>query len=125
MKMRTFLCFGGNLALASSILAGAAFAATDSMSCNVDLPSSHVELAAGDQNTASHLQFSRPIAAGAEFDLDQCSGELSLVASKNGQFNITVDLGQPVSQHLAGDYLELLDVSPNKAVIHLHLPKAV
>jgi hypothetical protein len=125
MKMRTFLCFGGNLALASSILAGAAFAASDSMSCNVNLPSSHVELAEGDQNTATHLQLGRPIAAGAEVDVDQCSGELSLIASKNGQFNVTVDLGQPASQHMVGDYLELLDVSPHKAVVHLHLPKSV
>jgi len=108
------------------LLAGAAFAGTDSMSCNVSLPSRHVELAEGDQNTASHLQLSRPLAAGAEIDVDQCSGELSLTASKNGQFNITVDLGRPASQHhLVGDYLELLDISPQKAVVHLHLPKSV
>lgn len=95
------------------------------MTCNVDLPSSHVQLAEGDQNTMSHLQVSRPVAAGTEVDLDQCSGDLSLVASKNGQFNVTVDLGQPASQHSAGDYLELLDISPQKAVVHLHLPKSV
>lgn len=107
------------------LLGAAAFAGTDSMSCNTSLPSSHAELAQGDQNTVSHLQLSRLIAAGAEVDLDQCSGDLSLVASKNGQFNVTVDLGQPASQHMAGDYLELLDISPHKAVVHLHLPKSV
>lgn len=107
------------------VFGGAAFAGTDSMSCNVSLPSSHVELAAGDQNTASHLKLSRAITASAEVDLDQCSGDLSLVASKNGQLNVTVDLGQPASQHMAGDYLELLDISPHKAVVHLHLPKSV
>jgi hypothetical protein len=107
------------------LLCGAAFAGTDEMSCNTSLPSHHSELAAGDQNTASHLQLSRPLAAGAEVDLDQCSGDLSLVASKNGQFKVTVDLGQPVSPHMAGDYLELLDISPHKAVVHLHLPKSV
>lgn len=112
--------FGGLL-----LMSGAAFGATDSMSCNVNLPSTHVELAEGDQNTASHLQLSRPIAPGAEIDVDQCSGDLSLVASKNGQLNLTVDLGQPASQHIAGDYLELLDISPHKVVIHLHLPKSV
>jgi hypothetical protein len=107
------------------MLAGAAFGATDSMSCNVSLPSSHVELVEGDQNTASHLQLSRAIAAGAEVDLDQCSGDLALVASKNGQLNVTVELGQPAAQHRAGDYLEMLDVSPHKAVVHLHLPKSI
>lgn len=95
------------------------------MSCSANLPFTHAELSQGDQNTASRLQFSRPIAADVEIDLDQCSGELSLVASKNGQFNVTVDLGQPASQHLAGDYLELLDISAHKAVVHLHLPKSV
>lgn len=95
------------------------------MSCNLSLPSKHVELAEGDQNTASHLQLSRPLAAGAEVDVDQCSGDLSLTASKNGQFNLIVDLGQPASRHLAGDYIELLDISPQKAVVHLHLPKSV
>lgn len=107
------------------LLAGAVFAKADSMSCNLSLPSKHVELAEGDQNTASHLQLSRPLAAGAEVDVDQCSGDLSLTASKNGQFNLIVDLGQPASRHLAGDYIELLDISPQKAVVHLHLPKSV
>lgn len=107
------------------LLSGAAFAGTDSMSCNLTLPSSHVELAEGDQNTASHLQLSRAIAADAEIALDECSGDLSLIASKNGQFNVTVDLGEPASQHMAGDYLELLDISPHKVVVHLHLPKSV
>jgi hypothetical protein len=111
--------------LASLLLAAAAFASTDSMTCNVDLPSSHVELSQGDQNSASHLQLSRPIAAGAEVDLNQCSGSLSLVASKNGQLNVSVELGHPASQHMAGDYLELLDISPHKAIVHLHLPKSV
>ena len=111
--------------LASLLLAGAAFAGTDSMTCNVDLPSSHAELAEGDQNTASHLQVSRPIAANAEVALDQCSGNLSLIASKNGQLNVSVELGHPVSQHMAGDYLELLDITPHKAIVHLHLPKSV
>ena len=107
------------------LLAVAAFGSSDSMECNVSVPSSHVELAAGDQNTASHLQLSRTIAAGAKLELYQCSGELSLVASKNGQFSITVDLAQPESQHVAGDYLELFDISPQQAEVHLHLPKSV
>jgi len=107
------------------LLGGAAFAGTDSMICNVSVPSSHAELAEGDQNSSTHLQLSRPMAAGAEVDLDLCSGDLTLSASKNGQLNVTVNLGQSSSQHLAGDYLELLDISPHKAIVHLHLPKSV
>ena len=95
------------------------------MSCNINLPSTHAEPAEGDQNSPSHLQLSRQIAAGAEVDLDQCSGSLTLIASKNGAFNITVDLGQSSAHHLAGDYLEMLEITPQKATVHLHLPRSV
>lgn len=95
------------------------------MSCNTDLPSNRAELAEGDQNSASHLQLSRPIAAGAEVDLNLCSGELALLASKNGELRVTVDLGHTFGQHMAGDYLEKLDITPHKAGVYLHLPRSV
>lgn len=107
------------------LFGGSAFAGTDSMSCNTNLPSSHVELAEGDQNSAGHLQLSRQIAAGAEVDLNLCSGDLTLVASKSGSLGVTVDLGQPSGQHMAGDYLEILEITPHKARIGLHLPRSV
>jgi hypothetical protein len=115
---------------AISLLAGilslgvAAFADTDSMNCNSKLPASHVELAQGDQNTASHLQLSRPVAAGAQIELNVCNGDLTLAASKSGALQVTVDIGESSGQHMAGDYLEILDVNPHKIRVGLHLPRS-
>jgi hypothetical protein len=112
--------------LAGALLCtGSALAGTDSMSCNTDQPDGHVELAAGDQNSANHLELSRPIAAGAMVDLDQCSGELTLVASKTGDLRIVVDLRRTSGEHMAGDYLEALEINPQRATVHLHLPRSV
>lgn len=102
----------------------AAFAGSDSMNCSVDPPSGHAELAPGDQNTASHLQLSRPLAAGSEIDLDLCSGDVELQVSKSGNLDVTVDLGRPSSKHLAADYLEMLNVTPHKTTVHLHLTRS-
>jgi len=127
MTMTPFLRLGYRPIVLAGVLllGGTAFAGTDSMSCNTNLPSTHAELAEGDQNSPNHLQLSRQIAAGAEVDLNQCSGSLTLIASKNGAFNITVDLGQPSAHHMAGDYLEMLEITPQKAIVHLHLPRSV
>jgi hypothetical protein len=106
------------------LLAASAFAATDSMNCNTDSPAGHVELTSSDQNTATHLQLSRPIPAQSQIDLDVCSGSVTLVGSKSGALEITVDLGQP-SAHLVGDYLEALDITGHMTTIHLHLARAL
>jgi hypothetical protein len=126
---RTFVRLGHDLLrfhvlAAFLLLSGAAFAATDSMSCNVSLPSKHVELSRDDRNTSSELKLARPIAAGAQIDLDVCSGDVGLIASKDGSLHMIITLLQPTAQHMAGDYLEALEINPNKATVHLHLPKA-
>lgn len=106
------------------LLSVGVFAANDSMNCSEDSPSGRAELAPGDQNTASHLQLNRPLAAGSEIDLDICSGEVELQVSKSGNLDVTVDLGRPSSKHLAADYLEMLNVTPHKATVHLHLTRS-
>src|SRR5579862_6950481 len=108
---RSILIVGFSLAL----LSGAAFSDTDSMNCNVKSPSSHIQLAPEDTNTASRLQLSRPVAAEAEIELNLCGGDLSLVSSRSNTLKITVEVGEASGQRLAGDYLEILQVDPHKA----------
>jgi len=114
---RSILIVGFSLAL----LSGAAFSDTDSMNCNVKSPSSHVQLAPEDTNTASRLQLSRPVAAEAEIELNLCGGDLSLVSSRSNTLKITVEVGEASGQRLAGDYLEILQIDPHKARVGLHL----
>jgi len=103
-----------------SFLATASFA-DDSMNCPGTLPNNHATLAAGDQSTANHLQVSRSIEPGTEFDIDVCAADVILTASPDNELRITVDIARPSSQHNAVDYLHTLDISNRHAKLQLHL----
>lgn len=110
------------LLAASLLLAKGAFAEDhDSMSCPGTLPSTHATLAAGDQNSVSHLQLSRKVEADAEFNLDICAADVVLTGSSDGMFRVTVDIGRPAQEHTAIDYLQTLDVMPHDVKLRLHL----
>jgi len=106
---------------ASLLLAEGAFAEDDSMTCPGTLPATHATLAAGDQNSVSHLQLSRKIDAGAEIDLDICAADVTLTGSADNMLRVTVDLENPSQQHTAVDYLQTLDVMPHDVKLRLHL----
>jgi hypothetical protein len=106
-------------------LAGHALADTQSMNCNGDRPSKHAELAKDDQNTATHLQFTRKLPLGAALDLDVCAADLTIKGTSGDQLQVTVDIGKPASNLTAGDYLQTLDVTGQQATVRLHLPKNV
>jgi hypothetical protein len=104
------------------LLAEAAFAEEhDSMNCPGTLPATHATPADGDQNSVSHLQLSRKIEAGAEFDLDVCAADVIVTGSSDGMFRVTVDIGRPSPEHTAIDYLQTLDVMPHDVKLRLHL----
>jgi hypothetical protein len=93
----------------------------DSMSCPGTLPATHATLADGDQNRASHLQVSRKIDAGAEFDLDICAADVTLTATTDNTLRVTVDIENPSQQHTAADYLQKLDITTSHVKLQLHL----
>ena len=107
---------------AGFLLAVRAFAEDhDSMSCPGSLPAAHATLADGDQNSASHLQLSRKIETGAEFDLDVCAADVTLTGSADNMLRVTVDIEDPSSQHTAADYLQKLDITTFHVRLQLHL----
>jgi hypothetical protein len=107
---------------ASYLLAEKAFAEEhDSMSCPGSLPPTHAALAGSDQNDVNHLQISRKVEAGAEFDLDVCAADVTVTGSADNMLRVTVDIGNPSQQHTAADYLQTLDVMPHDVKLRLHL----
>jgi hypothetical protein len=93
----------------------------DSMSCPGSLPATHAALAGSDQSDVSHLQISRKVEAGAEFDLDVCAAAVTVTGSADNMLRVTVDIGNPSQQHTAADYLQTLDVMPHDVKLRLHL----
>jgi hypothetical protein len=93
----------------------------DSMNCPGTLASTHAALADGDQNNASHLQLSRGIDAGAEFDLDVCAADVTLDGSTDNTFRVTVDIENPSQQHTVADYLQKLDITTSHVKLQLHV----
>src|SRR5262249_23282048 len=98
-----------------------AFADSESTNCDGGMPATHVELAAGDQNTADHLQLSRKIASRSVIDLDVCAAELSIIGNDSDNLRVTVDIGNP-SMRLAADYLQNFDVKSQTVAVRLNLP---
>jgi|SRR5579863_2258075 len=105
------------------LLAGHAFAESQSMDCDDDLPKKHVELAAGDQNSGNHLQLSRKIATAAAIDIDVCSADLAVIGSKSDVLQITLDIANPAPKMTAVDYVWKLDVNSGEVKLQLRLPK--
>ncbi len=93
----------------------------NSMDCPGWLSSTHAPLAAGDQNSSSHLQLSRKIEAGADFDLNICAADVTLTGSADNMLRVTVDIEHPAQQHTAVDYLQKLDITPDHVELQLHL----
>jgi hypothetical protein len=91
------------------------------MDCPGTLSASHATLAEGDQNSASHLQLSRKIESGAEFELDICAADVTLTSSGDNMLRVTVDVANPSRQHTAVDYLQKLDVTSSHVSLQLHL----
>jgi hypothetical protein len=112
--------------VASFLLLGTyAFADTQSMNCNDKPPATHAQLAQGDQNTPTHLQLSRKIAVGASISLNVCDADLTIKGGNGDQLQVTVDLDNPAAKLNAGDYLQVLEVTPQGARLRLDLPKRV
>jgi hypothetical protein len=110
----------------SPLLAQSAFAEDhDSMNCPGSLPATHATLAEGDQNSVSHLQLTRRIETGAEFDVDICAADVTLTGGANDTLRITVDLENPSQQHTTADYLQKLDITPTHVKLQLHLMHAL
>src|SRR5271167_1855331 len=110
----------------SFLLTESAFAENhDSMSCPGSLPAAHATLAEGDQNSASHLQVTRKVESGAEFDLDICAADVTLTGIADNTLRVTVDLENPSQQHTAADYLQKLDVTTSRVKLQLHLMHAL
>ena len=103
------------------LLSGSAVAENDSMNCLGSLSADHAILAAGDQNSTSHLHLSRKIDAGAEFELNVCNAEVTLTGSADNTLGVTVDLENPSQQHTAADYLQELDITNFHVKLQLHL----
>jgi hypothetical protein len=93
----------------------------NSMDCPGWLSSTHAPLAEGDQNSSSHLQLSRKVDAGADFDLNICAADVTLTGSADNTLRVTVDLERPAQQHTAVDYLQKLDIIPDHVELQLHL----
>lgn len=104
--------------------AGRAFADDQNMTCDNSAPSTHAQLAAGDQNTATHLELSRKLASGAGVTLDVCSADMT-VKGGGDDLRVSVEIENPASQHTAGDYLQTLSINPDKAEVRLHLPRSL
>ena len=105
------------------LLAPHAFAERQSMTCNGAMPSSHIALAEGDQNSANHLQLSRKIASTAPVEIDVCAADLTVVGSKSGLLEVTVDLGNTAPKVTAVDYVQSLNVAPEGVQLQLRLPR--
>jgi hypothetical protein len=97
----------------------------DSMTCPGSLPATHATLAEGDQNGVAHLQLTRKVDAGAEFDLDICAADVTLTGSADNSLRVTVDLESPSQSHTAADYLQKLDITTSNVKIQLHLMRAL
>lgn len=106
-------------------LEGRVFADDQNMNCDGSVPSTHAQLAAGDQNTASHLQLSRKMDSGAAVTLDVCAAELTVRGGRGDELLVTVDIDSPAAQHTAGDFLQSLQISATRAEVKLHLPKSL
>ncbi len=93
------------------------------MNCPSSLPATHAPLAEGDQNSVSHLQLSRKIESGAEFDLNICAADVTLTGSSDNTLRVTVDLENPSQQHTVADYLQKLDITTSHVQLQLHLTR--
>jgi hypothetical protein len=107
----SFILFGEN-----------ALSQSESMDCT-KVPKTHVALAQGDQNSASHLQVIRKIATGASVNLDLCEADLTIKGGKDDLLRVAIDLDNRAPKFLAGDYLQALDVTPQGVTVKLYLPK--
>ena len=92
------------------------------MDCTA-VPGTHVKLVQGDENSAQHLQVSRKLQIGASVDLEVCDADLVIKGGKDELLRVAVDIENDGPASLAGDYLEVLDVSSQTAAVKLHLPK--
>jgi len=93
------------------------------MTCNGEMPSTHIALSEGDKNSASHLQVNRKVAPTAPVEIDVCAADLTVVGSKSGLLEVTVDLGNPAPKVTAVDYVQNLTVAPEGAQLQLRLPR--
>jgi hypothetical protein len=107
------------------LLAPHAFAERQSMTCSGAMPSNHIALAEGDKNSANHLQLNRKIAPTAPVEIDVCAADLTVVGSKSGLLEVTVELGNPAPKVTAVDYVQSLNVAPEGAQLQLRLPRRV
>ena len=111
------------LLMASALtFCGYSEAQDNSMDCTAP-PKSHVALASGDENTRTELQVNRKISADVPVDLQVCDGDLTIKASRDEFLRITVNFPDNPGSSSLGDYLEGFDVTPQTAIIKLHLPK--
>ena len=106
-------------------LAGPAFAERQSMTCNGEMPSSHIALAEGDQNSANHLQLNRKIASTAPVEIDVCAADLTVKGSKSGLLEVSMDLANTAPKVTAVDYVQSLNVAAERAQLQLRLPRRV
>ena len=95
------------------------------MTCSGAMPSNHIALAEGDKNSANHLQLNRKIAPTAPVEIDVCAADLTVVGSKSGLLEVTVELGNPAPKVTAVDYVQSLNVAPEGAQLQLRLPRRV
>jgi len=82
-----------------------------------------MELAQGDQNSTNRLQLSRKIEPSASIEIDVCSADLTVVGSKSGSLDVTLDIGNPASKTTAVEYVQSLNITPEAAQLQLRLPK--
>jgi len=102
-----------------------AFAESQSTDCTDEKPSKRIQLASGDQNSGNHLQLSRKIAIAAAVDIDVCSADLMIVGGKNDRLEVTLDIANANPKLSAVEYVQTLDVTPEKVKLQLRLPKNV
>ena len=93
------------------------------MTCTGAMPPKHMELAQGDQDSANHLQLSRKIVAAASIEIDVCSADITVVGSKSGLLEVTLDIGSPAPKATAVDYVQSLNITPDGVQLQLRLPK--
>ncbi len=86
-------------------------------------PTTHAKFAEGDQSDAKHLQLSRKVAPGTAINLDVCSADITIRVGKDDQFRVAVDFDTAAPNATVGDYVEALDVTPDRVDMRLHLPK--
>jgi hypothetical protein len=107
------------------LLGGRALGDDRSMNCNGKVSPTHVELAEGDQNSATHLQLSRKVGSRASIDLDVCAADLRITGGSGDVFRVAVDIANPDSKLTAGDYIHTFDVTPLGVRLRLNLSKHV